>query len=205
MFFLAPVLIAVSPITISFAPSFAPVLAPTVATTTVPNVPFYSQFRDITSPKWQKVGCGVTSLAMVVDFYSTSTISVNKMLTQGIAAGAYSNAGWTYAGLISLAKRYGMQGESRILYQASSAKATKTLKEDLAAGPVIVSVHYKFDPKNPIPHLVVVNRIEGETVYYNDPAASGGDKKISVSDFLKAWKKRYIIIRPGSYERSAII
>ena len=168
----------------------------TAATSTVAAVPFYSQFKDISSPSWQKVGCGITSLAMVIDFYATTSPSVNKLLSQGIAAGAYSNAGWTYAGLISLSKRYGMVGESRILYNASNASAKKKLKADVAQGPIIASVHYTFDPKNPIPHLVVVTSIEGDTLYYNDPAAKSGNQKIAVDTFMKAWKKRYIVIRP---------
>ncbi|MCX6819673.1 MAG: C39 family peptidase [Candidatus Adlerbacteria bacterium] len=76
---------------------------PIHATTTVPMVPFYSQFRDIASASWQKVGCGITSLAMILDYYKPA-VSVNTLLKQGIAADAYSAAGWTYNGLISVSK-----------------------------------------------------------------------------------------------------
>ncbi len=167
----------------------------TAATSSVAAVPFYSQFKDISSAKWQKVGCGIASLAMVVDYFSTSTISVDKLLSQGITAGAYSEDGWTYSGLIALAKKYGLSGESRILYNLSSDAAFKKLKKDLQSGPVLASVHYKFDPKNPIPHLVVLTKIEGGMVYVNDPAAITGDKKIPVDDFIKSWKKRYIVLQ----------
>ena len=167
------------------------------ATSTQALVPFYSQFKDISSPKWQKVGCGIASLAMVLDFYSTSTPSVNSLLSQGIALGAYSSDGWTYAGLIGLAKKYGVHGESRILYSLSGNSAFTKLEADLMSGPVVASVHYKFDPKNPIPHLVVVTKVEDGMVYYNDPAASGGNKKISIDTFIKSWKKRYLVLRPA--------
>jgi hypothetical protein len=33
-------------------------------------------------------------------------------------------------------------------------------------------------------------------MYYNDPASSGGQKQISSADFIKAWKQKYIVIRP---------
>jgi uncharacterized protein YvpB len=85
----------------------------TVATSSIPDVPFYSQFKDILSAQWQKVGCGVTSLAMIIDYYDPNTVSVNTLLKQGIAAGAYdTNAGWTYAGLIGLSQKYGLDGNS---------------------------------------------------------------------------------------------
>jgi len=172
-------------------------LQKSAASSTVADDPFYSQFRDITSSKWQKVGCGVTSLAMIIDFYTTGTISVNKILAQGVAAGAYlQSEGWTYAGLIGVAEEYGLSGESYDLGALSSASAYTQFKDDLIEGPVIASVHYKLDPKNTIPHLIVVNGVKDGMVYYNDPAAQTAEKKIAVAEFLKAWKKRYIVVRP---------
>jgi ABC-type bacteriocin/lantibiotic exporter with double-glycine peptidase domain len=163
----------------------------------VPSVPFFSQFKDITLTKWQKVGCGVASLAMIIDFYEPDTVSTNTLLKQGIAAGAYlQNAGWTYAGLIKLSKKYGLDGNSYDLGKSTSADAFTQFKKHLKAGPLIASVHYKFDPKSTIPHLVVITGINGDTLSYNDPAAKTGDKQISTADFLRAWKKRFIVIRP---------
>lgn len=170
----------------------------------VASVPFYSQFADITSPKWQKVGCGIASLAMVLDYYASST-PVNTLLGQGIAVGAYSKNGWTYTGLISVAKKYGFYGKIFDLGKSDSKKAFDEFKKQLKNGPVIASVHYKFDPKNPIPHLVVINSIEDNTISYNDPAAKGGDRKISTADFLKAWKKRFIVIRPLKENTKVVI
>jgi predicted double-glycine peptidase len=171
----------------------------------IPNVPFYSQFKDIESLSWQKVGCGVASLAMVIDYYK-SAVPVDTLLKQGIASGAYlKSAGWTYAGLIALAKQYGLSGSSYDLAQLSTKEALLWLQTYAADGPVIVSVHYKFDPKNPIPHLVVIDGIEDDTVYYNDPAAKGGEKQISLADFQKAWKKRFIVIRPIKSELSFFV
>ncbi len=161
-------------------------------------VPFYSQFRDISSPKWQKVGCGITDLAMLIDFYVDDAPPVETLLSEGIALGAYAhNAGWTYQGLIDVAKRHGFTGSYYDIAQLSDSVAMAQLKDDVVDGPVIVSVHYHFDPKSTIPHLVVINGITEDTVYYNDPAAQTGNKTISVDDFLKAWKKRAVIIRPA--------
>jgi len=164
------------------------------------SLPFYSQFRDITSSKWQKVGCGIASLAMVMDYYTQEKIpSVDTLLSEGIEKGAYlSNAGWTYKGLISVASKYGFTGESYDFAGLGPEKAFAHFKESLQDGPVIASVHYKLDPTNPIPHLVVVNGVEGDTVYYSDPADKSGGESISIDKFKKAWKKRYIAIHPNS-------
>jgi ABC-type bacteriocin/lantibiotic exporter with double-glycine peptidase domain len=163
----------------------------------IPSVPFYSQFKDIASPKWQKVGCGITALAMIIDYYG-SDVSVETLLKQGVAAGAYlESAGWTYAGLVSVSKKYGLEGYWYDYGKLDSATAIAKINKDLKNGPVIASVHYQFDPKSTIPHLVVITAIDGDTVYYNDPAAKSGDNNISLSTFTKAWKQRYIIVRPA--------
>lgn len=163
----------------------------------IPEIPFYSQFKDIKSPEWQKVGCGVTSLAMIIDYYNTNTVPVDTLLTQGIDSGAYlKNVGWTYSGLISLGRKYGLSGKSFDLAKLSEEKAFLEFERHLKTGPVIVSVHYKFDPQNQIPHLVVINGMQDDLIHYNDPAAKIGDMTISTTDFLKAWKKRFIVIRP---------
>lgn len=160
------------------------------------DVPFYSQFADIKSLGWQKKGCGIASLAMIIEFYKPKTVLVEKLLKEGIAAGAYiKNAGWSHQGIALLAESYGLNGKAYDLAQLKKEAAFAELKKILKEGPVIASVHYKLDPKNPIPHLIVVNYIEGDAVYYNDPAEKSGGNKISINYFIKAWKKRFIVMR----------
>lgn len=171
---------------------------PSHATSTVPVVPFFSQFTDISSPKWQKVGCGITDLTMIVDYYHPDAATVNQLLAKGVAAGAYDyDAGWIYQGLINLSKNYGLDGTYHNLTNYDSKTALAKFKGYLADGPVILSVHYKFDPKSTIPHLVVVNAIDGDTVYVNDPATTKGTEKISLSKFLTGWTRKVIVIRPA--------
>ncbi len=174
----------------------------TVKTTSEKNVdvftvPFYSQFTDITSAKWKKVGCGVTSLAMLIEFYTPDVVSVDELLGEGITAGAYLNdAGWTYAGLIQISQKYGLDGESHDMGGSSMETAFEAFKKALEEGPVMASVHYTFDPKNPIPHLVIVNGVKDDMLYYNDPSEKSGGGSISISKFQKSWKKRYIEFYP---------
>ena len=163
------------------------------------TVPFYSQFTDITSEKWKKVGCGIASLAMLIDYYEPDPPSVDTLLDEGINANAYLNdAGWTYAGLIGVSKKYGLNGQSHDLASLTMDSAFNSLEGALSDGPVMVSVHYKFEPTNPIPHLVVANSVHDGMIYYNDPAEKTGNLSIPISTFKQAWKKRYIEIRPNS-------
>lgn len=192
--------------TIAFASasSTAQIARSNAAAATIAQVPSYSQFADISSPKWQKVGCGITSLAMIIDYYKPDAVTVNSLLMQGIKAGAYTSGGWSHAGLVSLSKKYGLTGSVYDLSGQTKSAALAKLQASLADGPVIASVHYKFEPTNPIPHLVVVDGIKNGIVYYNDPAAKGGQKQISVDRFMGAWKKRYITIRPVSGAKLAL-
>lgn len=159
-------------------------------------VPFYSQFADISMASWQKVACGIASVAMIIDFYGDSVLP-DVLLDEGIARGAYlTNAGWTHAGLIGLAADYGLSGSTVSLAHLSTRDAFYELEQVMKEGPVMVSVHYTFDPSNPIPHLVVVNGVKDGRIYYNDPAEGAGGGHISIEQFKTAWKKRYIEIRP---------
>ncbi len=163
------------------------------------TVPFYSQFTDISSPSWQKVGCGIASVAMLISFYENEEISVDDLLKKGIAANAFlSDAGWIHSGLINLSHEFGLDGESKSMANLSMGGAFSKLTTELEKGPVMASVRYKFEPTNPIPHLVVVNGVHDGKVFYNDPAESSAGGSVSIDKFKKAWKKRYITIRPIS-------
>lgn len=173
---------------------------------TVPDVPFYSQFQDIQSPEWQKKGCGIASLTMIIDYYSPDAVSVNNLLKQAIDAGAYQlNAGWKHRDLVLLAQKYGLDGDNYDLSGSDQKTAFDRFISFLEDGPAIVSVHYRFDPKSTIPHLVVIDGIDGDTIYYNDPASSKGREEISIDGFLKGWKKRFIIIRPVDASEDKVI
>lgn len=175
------------------------VLAATHVSASMPDVPFYSQFRDISSAKWQKLGCGVADLAMIINFYKPGAVVPDTLLWEGLRAGAFIDGrGWSHQGLVNLARPYGFEGKSYDFSNLNKSDAFSALEKILEEGPVIASVYYTFDPKSPIPHLAVINGVRGDFVYYNDPASSGANRKISVAGFLSGWKKRIIVIRPQS-------
>ena len=172
-------------------------LKPPAKSPAIPDVPFFSQLKDIQSPQWQQVGCGITSLAMMIDFYKPDAVSVNGLLQQGIIAGAYDDkAGWNLGGLIQLGQRYGLAGSFYDLSALSAKTALSKFKTLLSTGPLILAVHNRFNPKSTVPHLVVIDGIKNNVVYYNDPAAKSGKKQISVSNLIRGWKKKMIVLRP---------
>lgn len=174
-----------------------PIIPPILLPITIPLVPFYSQFKDIECLSWRKVGCGIASLAMIIDYYSKEKINVEDLLQTGISSGAYDNRhGWIHQGLINIAKSYDLIGSTYNYSTLSEDSSITKLKELLEDGPVMASIFYKFNPKSTIPHLIVVDGIYNNTVYYNDPSAKGGQKEIPIADFQKGWKRKVIVIRP---------
>ena len=160
---------------------------------TIPAVPSYSQFADIASPSWQKVGCGITSLAMIIDYYDPGEVTVNGLLAEGLRANAYDyDAGWIYAGLIGVSRNHGLDGKYHDLTGFSDEEAFGRLETYVSTGPAIISVHYKFDPASTIPHLVVIDGIKDGLIYYNDPAAPKGEHIITKTAFMRGWKKKLI-------------
>lgn len=160
-------------------------------------VPVFSQFKDISSAKWKKIGCGIASLTMLIDYYKPGETTVDDLLDEGIASDAYiADAGWSHQGLVNLAKDHGLSGTTHDLSGESMTDAFEKFERAVQAGPAIASVHYTFKPTNPIPHLVVITGIKDDTVYYNDPAAGSGS--ISATTFKNSWKQRYIVIRPAA-------
>ncbi len=188
-------------------PPIFPVNTPTEITiSNIPDVPFYSQFADIQSVEWKKKSCGIASMAMLIDFYKPEAVTPQKLLAQGINSGAYvSDAGWSHQGLANLASKYGLKGKTYDLSKLDNQTSFSRFKDIVKDGPVMVSIHYKFDPKSTIPHLVVITDIVGDTVYYNDPAGYAAEKEISVANFLKGWKKRFITVRPMNENNGAIL
>ena len=162
------------------------------------TVPFFSQLTDITEASWKKVGCGITGLAMLIEYYYPGEIdSVDTLLHEGVALGAYDDSvGWSYSGLISVAQKYGVTGTTHDYKGSTMEDAFAAMKKDLADGPIMASVHYTFKPTNPIPHLVIISGIKNNLVYYNDPADTTGGGSISIEQFKSGWKKRYIEFYP---------
>ncbi len=170
------------------------------------HVPLYYQITDIISPAWQQKGCGVTDVAMIVEFYKPNTTTVQKVLEEALKGGAYvKNVGWSHTGLASLAVKHGLVGKTVDLTTETKTTALKQFKSIVKDGPVIASIHRGFNPASPYGHMVVVTGFDDKLVYYNDPGKHDGIKNIAIADFIKGWKKRLIVIRPPLPQKVAFV
>ncbi|TSC83259.1 MAG: Uncharacterized protein G01um101419_89 [Parcubacteria group bacterium Gr01-1014_19] len=161
------------------------------------NVPFYSQFQDIPQVEWQSSACGIASMAMAMEFYQPKSVSVPKLLLQALDLGAYKpGIGWKHKELSALAELYGLTGKNYDFANLDNQTVFNRFKDFMKVGPVIVSIHNKFNPKATLGHIVVVTGMADGMIFYHDPASGNKiEKKISESDFLKGWKRRFIVVR----------
>jgi uncharacterized protein YvpB len=181
-------------------------MIPIIPTNTHVDVPLYSQIADISSAEWKQKGCGVTDVAMIIDFYKPHTTSVDKVLEEAIKDGAYQkNVGWKHDGLAALASKYDMVGRTFDLSKLKRQEAFDQFKNVITEGPAIASIHRGFNPKSSFGHLVVVTGFDDDFIYYNDPGKHDGIRKVSVEDFKKGWKQRLIVIRPIESKKQVAI
>jgi len=154
--------------------------------------------HEIPRVEWQKKGCGVADVAMIVEFYKPNTTTVQEVLEEAIVAGAYvKNVGWSHVGLAALAKKHDLVGRTFDLSKSNKEAAFNQFKNIVTEGPAIASIHRGFDPKSPYGHLIVITGFDKDFIYYNDPGKREGIRKVSVADFNNGgWKKRLIVLRP---------
>src|SRR3989344_1036603 len=171
------------------------------------NVPFYSQYKHIPLANWKNRGCGVTALKMLMDFWHTKdnknkTAPLKELVQKRTAGSFVNNVGWTHAGLVSMARKYGYEGFNKDLafLKMSPQQAFGNLKKDLERFPIMASVWNGFDPIRKGGHLVVITGVTGGLIYLNDPEEKSeklGRKAIRQKRFIKAFKKRYLAIYPS--------
>lgn len=160
------------------------------------NVPLYSQISDISSVEWKQKGCGVADLAMLIEFYKPKTTTVQKVLENALASGAYQkNVGWKHEGLADLATDYDLSGRTYDFSKSDKNIAFDQFKNIIKEGPAIASIHRGFDPKSSFGHLIVVTGFDDNLVYYNDPGKRDGIRNVSITNFINGWKKRLIVVR----------
>lgn len=168
------------------------------------HVPSYSQHLNVRDTSWRHRACGVVALATVMDAYrSLPTRSAGKRLSSlihtGVRIGAYDpQHGWRHAGLVRLARMRGFRARRFDWTDQSPARTMRLLGEQLATGPVIVSIHRNLSPEMP-GHLVVITNMTTQIVRYHDPDSvtrAGVTRTVSLARFRKGWKQRGIVVRP---------
>jgi ABC-type bacteriocin/lantibiotic exporter with double-glycine peptidase domain len=160
------------------------------------EVPHWGQYLDITADFWKGRSCGITSLAMILDYYGIK-FDLAELIEQGVKIDNYNPAiGWKHQTIVDLAEKYGL----------SAHRTENETVENLVAAldadePVIISIHKNWDPENG-GHLAVINgyfetdgKIEG--FYVCDPVGAPykhKDQFIPIDKFNHGWKKRAIYV-----------
>lgn len=176
------------------------------------EVPFISQYEDLADPEWQWRGCGIVSLKMMLDYWHAydaryRTMELNELHRAGVAAGAYvEHVGWSHRGLVSLAHGLGYESYNRDWASngptpKSADGAWEALALELNQGPVLTSVFSGLEPSRRGGHLVVVTGLEEGLVHFNDPEQRDeqeGRRLLALVSFKRAFKRRYVMVRPGS-------
>jgi len=174
------------------------------------DVPFLSQYADLGHHEWRARGCGIVALKMALDFWHARdgrnrTVPLDALLQDGIAEGAYrAGIGWTHTGLAALARAYDYEAFNADWAQngptpKSPEEAWQALLGELAAGPVLASVWSGLDPERGGGHIVVVTGFADDLVAFNDPeerTEREGRKLLALNSFLRAFKRRYVVVRP---------
>jgi hypothetical protein len=172
------------------------------------DVPFVSQYTDIGDHEWRARGCGIAALKMAMEFWLPGRVpSLDTLLREGLANGAYRKGiGWTHGGLVQLARRHGLAGFNADYAEngptpKSADDAWAALVNELGRGPVLASVYSHFDPASRDGHLVVVTGLISGLVAFNDPEEQRereGRRFLARDVFVRAFKRRYIVIAPGA-------
>ncbi|MDD3481057.1 MAG: papain-like cysteine protease family protein [Patescibacteria group bacterium] len=166
------------------------------------EVPYLSQFDDVSDPEWKSRACGIACLVMVLGFYEGKLRPIENLIELGTDLKAYDKKyNWYDSGLCSIAGELGFtafrrrwelskadtavfldEGRSEEDNEAYNAQALKegvyTLVETLRLGsPVIVSVSKNFNEPHK-GHDIVLTGFEkdGEKLLgfiYHDPNARG--------------------------------
>lgn len=175
------------------------------------NVPRLSQHKDVGIQAfdnfWQKRGCGIVSLVMVLKYFRPSipTKTIDELIMKGLEKECYiQGIGWKHQGIVELANDFGFIGKTFDLANTENEKAFELFMKELEKQPVIVSIHKDFKTTNG-GHLAVATGFK-ETMNklslgINDPDCKSKKwvgRTVSAERFKIGWKKRFIVIKPAN-------
>ena len=160
------------------------------------DIPYYSQYLDVSDPSWMSRSCGILCLKMVMDFYGlesgVDTPSADELINEGLyIEGNVPAYGWAHNHLVLLARNHGLMAypqefrSHKIDYINKKEEVSEY--EDVIIGkgiekiisslenksPVIVSIFKNFKEMDKF-HMVTLTGIESENnkikgFYYHDP------------------------------------
>lgn len=170
------------------------------------EVPFYSQYTNVTDESWQNRACAMACLKMVMDFFApNSNPNIDELIEKGLQIQAYlDNVGWVHAGLCMLARNHGFAAyneEFRSLDIEIEAglieMGIRKIRSKLELGlPVIISCSKNFDEFHK-PHQIVLVGYDEVGFYYHEPETrddSGANRYVELETFRNHWRKFAIFV-----------
>ncbi len=181
------------------------------------EIPYHSQFDEITMPEWKNRGCAIACLKMCLDFTKPNEIpSIDNLIKEGELIGGYvDKIGWKHEAVVRLAHNYGVTAYPEEFRSIKVDINSKTFSENILEKDLIdrgiQRIRDSIDRKVAVivststklgPHQVVVVGYEdnlGATTgfFVNDPDNRNSEKKgvfVPISEFLNNWRKFAIFV-----------
>ena len=165
------------------------------------EVPYYSQYRDISNTLNAHRSCGMSTIKMALDYYNKDSSDLEELVTKYITdEQAYGPNGWKHDFFVEFLTEHGLKA-----YRKEKMAETEGLTEIKSSiennYPVLASVEQKLFDKRMF-HIVLIIGIRtneaGELVgfFYNDPGRlreeTGARQYVTKEDFLEYWRKMAI-------------
>jgi hypothetical protein len=181
------------------------------------DVPYYSQFVDVTDPFWMLRACGATSLKMVAEYHGKKVPDIISLCEEAKEKGGYDMVnGWVHDYIVHKAEALGLQAHRREIDQNIINEVIESLK---VGNPVIVSVEKRVLEQRRF-HIIVLVGYEGVQTsqtkadraddidtfklipthgfYYHEPESTdkerGAYRFCDVETFLEYWRGKAIFI-----------
>ena len=184
------------------------------------NVPFYSQYDDVTQSEWRSRSCTIVCMKMALEYLTELEIpSADKLIAEGLYIGAHTPDGWSHHKTALLAHNYGAPAyleEFRSVYIDAEGQRAQASTHEIgmrdfgiekiasaikAGNLVIVSALRNLDVNGTF-HTILITGVEEKEgrvlgFYFHDPDTTTERRVnsfIELPDFLLIWRKMAIFI-----------
>lgn len=162
------------------------------------DVPYYSQYLDISDAYWSPRACGFCCIKMIANFHNIETPEITEIADTAKQEGGYGEHGIIHDWSVGYLNKIGLSAgrEEKMCNDGSNEGILKLISSLKNKNPVIVSVARERDGKKAF-HQVVVTGFEekdNEVIgfYINDSASKikgeGKDVYVPLENFLKEWR-----------------
>ncbi|MFA6340721.1 MAG: C39 family peptidase [Candidatus Paceibacterota bacterium] len=165
------------------------------------NVPYYSQFIDVSDRYWMPRACLITCLKMVLNYYGKAEdVSIDDLIKKGQDIGGYGKSGWFHDSIVALAKDLGLEvhREEKIDTEEGLLHIKGSIDKN---DPVIVSIVKDILGQKKF-HTVVITGYEEKDgkisgFYFHDPESTSDERNreakfVDTDIFKSEWRRMAI-------------